>query len=71
VLPLQLFPTVSSLNDGHSYIFANDMEDPAELQLIEDWTELDLPKQVRRVHVKKLRLGLLNLLGSAAGGSLI
>jgi hypothetical protein len=38
------------LNDGHSYVFANDMEDPAELQLIEDWTELDLLKQVRRVH---------------------
>lgn len=38
------------LNDAHSYVFANDMEDPAELQLIEDWTELDLLKQVHRVH---------------------
>ena len=41
------------LNDGHSYFFANDMENPAKLQLIKDWTELDLLKQVRQVHGKQ------------------
>jgi hypothetical protein len=38
------------LNDDYTFIFTNDAEDPFELNLIEDWTEPALLKQVERVY---------------------